>query len=99
MVFPRALLLIGNPDYKWLADESMYVSANAALKVWEHFGVEDRMGWSIQDAHMHCMLPQSQYPEVEAFIDKFLLGIPDVETKVRKAPMFGEVDLSRWIDY
>ena len=99
MVFPRALLLIGNPDYKWLADESMYVSANAALKVWEHFGVEDRMGWSIQDGHMHCMLPQSQYPEVEAFIDKFLLGIPDVETKVRKAPMFGEVDLSRWIDY
>jgi hypothetical protein len=22
----------------------------------------------------HCQLPQSQFPEVQAFIDKFLLG-------------------------
>ena len=35
---PRALLLLGNPDYEWLADPSMYVSANAAIKVWERFG-------------------------------------------------------------
>ena len=99
MVFPRALLILGNPDYQWLADESGYVSANAALSVWERFGLGDRMGWSIEANHPHCMLPQGQYPEVEAFIDKFLLGIPDVETRVRKAPMFSDVDLSRWIDY
>ena len=99
MVFPRALLLLGNPDYVWLADESGYVSANAALTVWDRFGVGDRMGWSIIDGHGHCQLPESQYPEVEAFIDKFLLGIEDAETRVRKAPMYKDVDLSRWIDY
>ena len=41
---------------------------------------------------MHCMLPESQYPEVEAFIDKFLLGKTDVDTFVSKADMFEDMD-------
>jgi len=99
MVFPRALLLLGNPDYKWLADPSMYVSANAALTVWDRFGVGDRMGWSIVDGHPHCLLPESQYPEVGAYLDKFLLGLPDPDTRIRKAPMYAGMDLTPWIDY
>ena len=74
MVCPRALLLLGNPDYEWLADGSMLVSAKAAREVWSRFGIEDRMGWSIVNGHGHCQLPESQWPEVQAFIDKFLLG-------------------------
>ena len=74
MVCPRALLILGNPDYKWLADKSTLVSAKAARKVWQEFGIEDRMGYSIVGGHPHCMLPENQYPEVEAFIDRFLLG-------------------------
>lgn len=99
MVFPRALLILGNPDYQWLADESAYVSANAARKVWEKFGIGDRMGYSIQDKHPHCMLPEVQYPHVQAFIDRFLLGRNDVDTDVRHAPMFKDTDLSKWIIY
>ena len=74
MVCPRALLVLGNPDYKWLADGSAVVSLRAARKVWERFGIAERMGYSIVGNHPHCLLPESQYPEVEAFIDKFLLG-------------------------
>ena len=74
MVCPRALLLLGNPDYQWLADGAMLVSAKAAREVWKKFGIEDRMGYSIVPGHQHCMLPEIQYPEVQAFIDKFLLG-------------------------
>ena len=70
-----ALLLLGNPDYEWLADESMLVSAKAAHEVWERFGIADRMGWSIVGGHGHCQLPESQWPEVQAFIDKYLLGL------------------------
>lgn len=84
MVCPRALLLLGNPDYEWLADQSMLVSAQAACKVWERFGIADRMGWSIVDGHGHCQLPQSQWPEVQAFIDKFLLGRNADTSLVRK---------------
>ena len=80
MVCPRALLLLGNPDYEWLSDPAMLVSAQAAKKVWEFFGIGDRMGWSIVGKHGHCQLPESQWPEVQAFIDRFLLG-RDADTR------------------
>ena len=98
MVCPRALLVLGNPDYKWLADESAYVSVNAAAKVWEQYGIADRIGYSIVGGHPHCMLPESQFPEVKAFIKRFLLG-EDVSTAgVAIAPDFkGKTDLNRWM--
>ena len=80
MVCPRALLLLGNPDYEWLADGSMVVSAKAAKEVWNFFGIGDRFGYSIVEGHGHCQLPEKQFPEVQAFIDKFLLG-KDTDTK------------------
>ena len=73
MVCPRALLLLGNPDYPWLADDAMQPSAEAANKVWERFGIGDRMDWSIIGGHGHCQLPEVQFPIVERFIDRFLL--------------------------
>ncbi len=100
MVCPRAILILGNTDYQWLADESGYVSANAARKVWERFGIEDRMGYSINGDHPHCMLPEEQYPEVMAYIDRFLLGKEDVNTVVTKAEKFeGVTKLEEWIKY
>ena len=80
MVCPRALLLLGNPDYEWLADGSMVVSAKAAKEVWNFFGIGDRFGYSIVEGHGHCQLPEKQFPEVQAFIDKFLLG-KETDTK------------------
>ncbi len=85
MVCPRALLLIGNPDYVWLSDPAMLASAEAAVKVWERFGIADRMGWSIVGGHGHCQLPESQWPEVQAFIDRFLLGRQVATSGVRVA--------------
>jgi len=67
-------LLLGNPDFKWLADSAMLPSAIAANEVWTRFGIGDRLGWSIVGGHGHCQLPDNQRPEVEAFIDRFLLG-------------------------
>ena len=101
MICPRALLVLGNPDYRWLADESAYVSLNAARKVWSHLGIADRMGYSIVGGHPHCMLPESQYPEVGAFLDKFLLDKTDIDTdNIRIAPDFeGKIDLNKWIKY
>lgn len=69
MVCPRALLLLGNPDYKWLADESMRVSAEAASQVWQQFGISDRFACDIVGGHPHCQLPESQYAIVGKFLD------------------------------
>lgn len=99
LIAPRALLVLGNTDYEWLAEESNYVSCQAARMVWKAFGIEDRMGFSIQGGHMHCMLPKSQYPEMEAFIDKFLLGKTYVDTFVTKADMFEDMDYLKWMPW
>jgi hypothetical protein len=31
------------------------------------------MSWSIVGGHGHCQLPESQWPVVQKFIDRFLL--------------------------
>lgn len=97
LVAPRALLVLGNPDYEWLADESGYVSCRAAHEVWKTFGVADRFGFSIVGGHPHCRLPENQRPEVEAFVDKFLLGKTDADTSVTKHP-FEKVEHEFWYD-
>jgi len=98
MIAPRALLVLGNPDFVWLADESGYVSCRAAHEVWKTFGIPDRFGFSIVAGHGHCQLPKSQYPEVEAFVEKFLLGNTSANTNVTISP-YPQVDYSRWIEW
>lgn len=96
LIAPRALLIIGNTDYEWLADESGYVSANAAREVWKAFGIEDRMGYSIEGDHPHCKLPLSQYGEVTSFIRKFLLDDESMDSNITRALMFTDTDWKKW---
>jgi len=98
MIAPRALLCLGNPDYEWLADESGYVSCKAVKKVWDTFGISDRFGFSIVAGHGHCMLPDIQKPEVESYIDKFLLGDTTADTNVEIHP-YTDTDMQRWTDW
>ena len=100
LVCPRALLVLGNTDYEWLADEAGYVSCVAAREVWKKFGIEDRMGFSVQGKHGHCQLPKSQYPEVEAFIDKFLLGKEDANTIIQFVDeTLADKEVQKWIPW
>lgn len=97
MVAPRALLVTGNPDYEWLADESGYVGSKAAKEVWKAMGVPDRFGFSIINGHKHCKVPEGQKPQIEAFVDKFLLGKDTVKTDVSTSPY--HTDLTPWITW
>ncbi len=99
LIAPRALLVLGNTDFEWLADESNYVSSRAAREVWRTFGIEERMGFSIEGNHGHCQLPESQYPEVEAFVDRFMLDKPEIDTNITRADMFSEVDYMKWMPW
>ena len=107
---PRGFLMLGNPDYIWLADGSGYVAMEAARKVWEQYGIADRCGYSIIGGHGHCSLPNEQYEVVGAYLDKFLLG-EDVDlTAVNNynvAPIYQEggsratalEELGQWMDW
>jgi len=86
MVAPRALLVIGNPSQVWLAEESGYTSCEAAKRVWETFDIPDRFGFSFVTDHPHCELPAVQIPDVEAFVEKFLLGNTTVNTDIAIHP-------------
>jgi hypothetical protein len=96
MVAPRALLVTGNPDYEWLADPSGYVSSRAAQKVYETFGIGDRFGFTIIAGHGHCAIPESQVPEISAFVDKFLLGKTATNTNVHTHP-YDNMDYKQFI--
>jgi hypothetical protein len=98
MVAPRALFVLGNPDMVWLAEESGYTSCEAAKLVWETFGIPDRFGFSILGGHGHCALPDIQKPEVEAFVDKFLLGDTTANTDI-STHTYDYVIPSYWTDW
>lgn len=97
MVAPRALLVLGNPDFEWLAEESGHVACKAAEEVWSALGVSDRFGFSKVGGHKHCQLPESQVPEVAAFVEKFLLVDEGADTDIARSPY--NTNLSRWIPW
>ncbi|MBN1481724.1 T9SS C-terminal target domain-containing protein [candidate division KSB1 bacterium] len=97
MVAPRALFVLGNPDYEWMAEESGHVGCKTAHEVWKALGVPDRFGFSILGGHTHCQLPNSQKPDVTAFVEKFLLGDTTANTNISKSPY--KTDLSPWMTW
>ncbi|MBN2519081.1 MAG: T9SS type A sorting domain-containing protein [Bacteroidales bacterium] len=97
MIAPRSLFVTGNPSYEWLADESGHVASKAAHEVWKFLGVPDRFGFSILSGHDHCVVPNSQIPEIEAFVDKFLLGDTTANTDISTSPYNSDID--HWIEW
>lgn len=97
MVAPRALFVTGNPGWVWLADESGHVGSHAAKKVWEALGVPERFGFSLIGGHNHCEVPGAQVPQIEAFVEKFLLGNEAADTDVGVSPY--NPDLTPWMPW
>ncbi len=98
MVAPRALFATANPDYTWLSNPSCDVCSRACKEVYNTLGIADRFGFSVVGGHSHCAVPNSQIPEIEAFVDKFLLGKDSVNTNnISDSPY--NINLSPWITW
>ena len=95
MIAPRAVLILGNPDFEWLCDYSGYVSSAAAAKVWDNFGIGDRFGYVVEGKHNHCMACDSQNEAVQQFVAKFLFG-KEANTNIRQALPFKDVNIDIW---
>ncbi|HUI31177.1 MAG TPA: hypothetical protein VLX91_13275 [Candidatus Acidoferrales bacterium] len=93
----RALYVTANPGYTWLSNPSCDVCSRACQQVYDALGIPDRFGFSIVGGHVHCDVPQSQIPEIEAFVDKFLLGRDTVNTNISDSPY--SIDLVPWITW
>ncbi|HVN49613.1 MAG TPA: T9SS type A sorting domain-containing protein [Bacteroidota bacterium] len=97
MVAPRALYVTANPSFTWLSNQSCDVASRAAETVYHALGIDDRFGFSIIGGHNHCAVPDTQLPEIGAFVDKFLLGKDTVNTNISDSPY--SINLSPWITW
>ena len=97
MVAPRALLVTGNTDYTWLSNRSAYVSARAAQEAYRELGVGERFGFYIDGGHAHCNVPAVERPVIEAFVDRFLLGL-NANTNVEIHP-YPDLDFQGWMPW
>lgn len=99
LIAPRGLLVIENTSMEWLGNQSSYTTPVIAHEIWKALGASDNMGVSQIGGHNHCQLPASQQPEVNAFVQKFLLNDSSVNTQVQKTDGTFPIEFSRWVNW
>jgi hypothetical protein len=98
LVAPRALLVIEN-NILWLGPQSSWTNANAARMIWQGLGLTDRMGYSLTTEHGHCSFPASQQSEVNAYVQKFLIGGGTGNTNIMRNDPGVPFNQSMWINW
>jgi len=97
MVAPRAILAIENTGIDRLGSQAGGVSMRAATEVYKALGVPDRIGFSQAQASAHCSFPALQSPDVQAFVNKFLLNQTNANTAVARDSY--HTDLTKWVTW
>jgi hypothetical protein len=73
MIAPRAVLMIESSQIPRMGAEAARIDALAAREVWKSLSVPERMG--VTEANIgHCRWSEDFTPDLEAYLDKFLLG-------------------------
>ena len=98
LVAPRAILIIEN-DILWLGPQSSWSSANAARMIWQAHGVIDMMGYSLTTGHTHCAFPSSQQAELNAYVQKFLIGGAAGNTNVMRNDPGVFFNQAMWVNW
>jgi len=98
MVAPRAILAIQNTGIDRLGSQAGGASMKAAAEVYEALGVPERLGFSQAVASGHCAFPSSQAADVNAFVNRFLLGDESVNTSIKK-DTYANTDMSEWVTW
>jgi hypothetical protein len=98
LVAPRAILIIEN-DILWLGPQSSWSSANAARMIWQAHGVIDMMGYSLTTGHTHCAFPSSQQSELNAYVQKFLIGGAAGNTNVMRNDPGVFFNQAMWVNW
>lgn len=97
MVAPRALLAIESTAIARMGAEAARIDALAAREVWTALGVPHRMGASEENVN-HCVWHDGFTPDLEAYLDKFLLGKDDANTLILRSK-FTNIDTETWIPW
>jgi len=98
LVAPRPVFIIEN-NILWLGPQSSWSNANAARSIWQALGVSDRMGYSLTTEHGHCSFPSSQQAEVNAYVQKFLVGGGTANTSIMRNDPGVQYNASQWVNW
>ncbi|MBN1654721.1 MAG: hypothetical protein JXA30_13200 [Deltaproteobacteria bacterium] len=100
MIAPRATIILGNPGYEWLGDESGYKSTMAAAEIFKAMGVADHIGYDFTGGHTHCLAAASQVTSVNTFVDRFLKGTgTSSDVAINPSGTTFDLDYSKVIDW
>ncbi|KAI0688731.1 hypothetical protein C8T65DRAFT_818099 [Cerioporus squamosus] len=101
LVAPRPMISFENTDYVWLSPLSSFGCMTAAHTVWQALGVPDLHGFEQVGGHAHCAWPSSLTPQLNAFIDRFLLGQSANTSYFQTNNQFNGVtwNQANWIDW
>jgi hypothetical protein len=98
MIAPRAVLMIESTQVPRMGAEAARIDAVAAKEVWTALGVADRIGVT-EDNIAHCSWSQKYTPDLEAYLDKFLLGKTDGKPTDFLRSKFTDLDTKKWIPW
>lgn len=97
MIAPRAVLAIESSQIARMGAEAARIDALAAREIYAALGVPTRMG-ATEENTGHCTWHQGFTPDLEAYVDRFLLGKEDVDTDILRSK-FTNVDRDTWIPW
>jgi hypothetical protein len=98
MIAPRAILAVENTGIDRLGSQAGSVSMRAAKEVYKALGIPDRIGYTQAQASAHCNFPASvQSPDVQAFVDKFLLNKTGANTNIARDSY--NTNLTTWVTW
>ena len=67
--------------------------------IWQALGISDLMGYSLTTGHNHCAFPSSQQAEVNAFVQKFLIGGGSGNTNIMRNDPGVTFNQAMWVDW
>jgi hypothetical protein len=96
MVAPRAMLAIESTAIARMGAEAARIDALAAREVWTALGVPFRLGVSEENTN-HCVWHDGFTPDLESFVDRYLLEKQDVDTDILRSKFM--LDTASWIPW
>ncbi len=95
MVAPRALLALESTAIARMGAEAARIDALAARRIWTALGEPFRVGASEENVN-HCSWHEGFTPDLEAYVDKYLLDL-DVDTDILRSKF--TIDEATWLPW
>ncbi|KAK8072981.1 hypothetical protein PG996_006329 [Apiospora saccharicola] len=95
LVAPRGLFVMEN-DIDWLGPVSTTACMRAGRLIYQALGAPEAMGFDLTGGHGHCQFPSASRSNLDAYINKYLLGTGTPPSNLEKGP---SVNIADWVDW